>query len=326
MSNPENSALPPDRDGRGRFPVLLRKRRAFWLAAALGIGAAACYSVNAWRRPCRGKSDLVVVQLTDLHLSTRPGGPTRTPWFCKISVDGYKLHRKCLGNSIRLFRRAVRVINEQIHPDLVVITGDIVDRPGDAGAWEQAGRILHQIRAPLLVVQGDHDAGAGPKMFEKYCGPLYRSTVVHGIPFFVLPYNADRATLARFARDFSRAPSATGLAVVCIHRMLKAPWLMRTLSKKFYGSVLLSPHQQQLVRLLHAARGRVLVLCGHSHTDYVKQDGNILHVCTSALVEYPHEIRVLCIRGNQVHSRLLRIDRSRFPAFSRSNRKAAPGE
>ena len=291
------------------------RRRLRHVAAAAIVLALAIGALAGRLRPDRtwpaGNRDLVIVHITDTHLSSDPNGPVATPWIHKIIIDGYKLHRKCLGKSVALFEEAVRLVNEKVHPDLVVITGDIVDRANDVKAWKEADRIIREIESPVLVVQGDHDAPAGAKMFEKYCGPLYRETVIGETPFFVLPFNADEATLRRFGRDFAGTPSRTGLKVLCIHRMLKASWLMRKLSKAFYCPTLLSPHRAWLLKMLHGSKDKVLVLCGHSHTNYVSRDGNILHVCTSALVEYPHEIRVLYVTGNRVRDRVLRLSRLR---------------
>jgi len=283
------------------------RRRVLRIAAALFVAGVAWFAVAAWRNRDGRNADLVVVHLTDLHLSTRPNGATDTPWTHKIIIGGYKLHRKCLGRSVELFEEAVRLVNEKVHPDLVVITGDIVDQAKDINAWKAAARIIREIRAPVLVVQGDHDAPAGPETFEKYCGPLYRTAVIKGVPFFVLPFNADEATLNRFEHDCAGTTSASGLKVLCIHRMLKASWLMRKLSKAFYCPTLLSPHRARLLRTLRNSQDNVLVLCGHSHTNYVSRDGNILHVCTSSLAEYPHEMRVLRITGRRVESRVLRL-------------------
>jgi len=273
------------------------RRRLRHVAAAAIVLALAIGALAGRLRPDRtwpaGNRDLVIVHITDTHLSSDPNGPVATPWIHKIIIDGYKLHRKCLGKSVALFEEAVRLVNEKVHPDLVVITGDIVDRANDVKAWKEADRIIREIESPVLVVQGDHDAPAGPEMFEKHCGPLYRTTTVKGTPFFVLPFNADNATLNRFESDLARTESGSGLKVLCVHRMLKAAWLMRKLSKAFCCPTLLSPRRAQLLKVLRSCQDRVLVLRGYSHTNYVNRDGNILHVCTSALVECPHEMRVL---------------------------------
>ncbi|NOY81501.1 MAG: hypothetical protein GXP31_10915 [Kiritimatiellaeota bacterium] len=297
-------------DERGGVSCWGRRGRILRCAGTIVVVALGTWLGHAvWGRVRSGEAGdaMVIAHITDTHLSTAPSGATTTPWTHKIIVGGYKLHKKCLGRSVQLFEETVRLINEKVQPDLVVITGDIVDRAGDAAAWREAARIIREIEAPVLVAQGDHDAPAGPEAFRKYCGPLYCKTAIRGVPFFALPFKANEATLQRFEQDFSRASSRIGLKVLSIHRMLKASWLMRELSRAFYCPTLLSPHRAELLQILHRDTGQVLVLCGHSHTNTVSRDGNILHVCTSSLVEYPHEIRLVYLTGRRVRSRVVRL-------------------
>lgn len=77
-----------------------------------------------------------IVQISDTHL-THTGGPTE---------DGFRL--------------LVKHLNEEVRPDLVVHSGDImVLHPDDAADRTHSKALVDLIEAPLLVVPGNHDVG-----------------------------------------------------------------------------------------------------------------------------------------------------------------------
>ena len=56
--------------------------------------------------------------------------------------------------------RVVTFVNDVLRPDLVVHTGDVVGlSPDDDGDRRAAAAVLGDLRAPLLVVPGNHDVG-----------------------------------------------------------------------------------------------------------------------------------------------------------------------
>jgi 3',5'-cyclic AMP phosphodiesterase CpdA len=80
--------------------------------------------------------ELRVVQISDSHLSGR-GGVTRSN-----------------------LRRLVRFINEELRPDVVVHSGDVIAlRPGTGSDFRAAREILDELVAPYQVVPGNHDVG-----------------------------------------------------------------------------------------------------------------------------------------------------------------------
>ena len=75
-----------------------------------------------------------VVQLSDLHVGKRAAS---------------------------LERHLAEIIRDvdALAPDLVVVTGDLVERGEDAGQAERAAAILRAIDAPVVTVMGGHDVG-----------------------------------------------------------------------------------------------------------------------------------------------------------------------
>jgi 3',5'-cyclic AMP phosphodiesterase CpdA len=86
-----------------------------------------------------------VVHLSDIHIGKH--------------VDDVEAHLK-------------QVIAETnaLHPDLVVVTGDVVNQGTDASLHPRARALLTAIRAPVAIVLGNHDIG-----FRSFVGSKYGS-------------------------------------------------------------------------------------------------------------------------------------------------------
>jgi len=252
-------------------------------------------------------SELTVVHLADLHLSTI-GKVTETPWTHKIEIGGYKLHKTCTGKSFELFERAVASINEKIKPDLVVITGDLVDRGDDVEALKKGHETLGKLKCPLLISKGDHDVASKPEnkpSFESVFGKLSGSKSAKGHSFIYIPFESNEETFKELEKNISA--SGNGINFLCMHRMLWASWGMNELSKK-YCSTLLSPDSDKIIKLLGNSPGHWVVLCGHSHTNYKDTSGNITELCTSSLAEYPHELRIVKVKDGKVSTNVVALD------------------
>jgi len=277
--------------------------------AAVFAGLLSSCAVIGPHRFVDKEADLTIVHLTDLHLSTKAGGNVATPWTHKIIIGGYKLHRKCLGRTASLLEQAVQAINTRIRPDVVVITGDIVDRGPDEAAFRKAQELIRQIKCPVIVVEGDHDIAGKQHPFADYFGERDGARTVKGHDFFFIGFAPDRETLAKLESRLAGSGSGD-LRILCLHRMLRASYLMKKLSKK-YCSTILSPSKDAILAMLKGSDGKFLVLCGHSHTNYRGKDGNVLHLCTSSLAEYPHELRIVKITDGKVATKVLRLSKIR---------------
>lgn len=248
--------------------------------------------------------DLTIVHLTDLHLSSRSEGTGETPWTHRFSIGGYKLHKKVLGRTPELLQQAVDAINRVIRPDVVVITGDIVDRSGDADAWDLAVAGINRIEAPVITVRGDHDSGGKGRVYRKHFGATTGEVRIEGYQFTRLGFRPDAQEIAELEGALRR-PVEASPRIFCLHRMLIAPELMLQLKKLYTGGGILSPRREQILPVLNAVDEPVLVLCGHSHTNYEGREKNLHVLCTSSLAEYPHELRVVEIRDGEVTSRVM---------------------
>ena len=85
---------------------------------------------------------MLIAQITDLHV-TRPGR------LCNDKVDTGKL----LGAAIERIRGLLPA------PDLVIVTGDLVDH-GERDEYREARRLIEPLPMPVFVVPGNHDSRA----------------------------------------------------------------------------------------------------------------------------------------------------------------------
>jgi len=87
---------------------------------------------------------MLIAHITDTHLFAPKGGESGEP------DDGF--------DRAEALRRAVAAINAlQPLPDLVIHTGDMVDK-GEPGAYALSREILDELKPPLYLVPGNHDA------------------------------------------------------------------------------------------------------------------------------------------------------------------------
>jgi len=257
-----------------------------------------------------GQADLTIVHLTDLHLSSGTNQRLETAWPNKIIINGYKLHKPCFGKAASFLEETVAIVNSRIRPDIVVVTGDIVNNRSDEEAFRMAQNLLHKIECPVIVTDGDHDSSRDAKcQFAKYFGSSEGELSLNGYRFFSVPFEIDEADLMKLG-DKLRGAQSGRCRILCMHRMLYAPYLMRKLSK-VYVSDILAPEKEAVLKTLKECAGRCVVLCGHAHTNYDKEEGNILQLATSSLAEYPYEMRVIKFSGGTPTTRVFSLDEIR---------------
>jgi 3',5'-cyclic AMP phosphodiesterase CpdA len=249
---------------------------------------------------------LLIVHLTDLHVSSTAAKQRKTPFTHKIIVSGFKLHRVDLYNSRKYLNRAVRLLNEKIKPDLVLITGDIANKKSDTLAYRWAFEELQKLNCPYFTVLGDHDEEKDGARNEEQTwfkherfSRMFQNYKIIGLP----PYPGDK-DIEWLRKELDNSKESE--VIICHHRMLKASFLMKILSK-MYVSTLLSPKTKELLHLIGRYDNIRLVLTGHSHTNYVKKKKNTTFVTTASLAEYPFEMRLIWLNRETVKTKVYSI-------------------
>jgi 3',5'-cyclic-AMP phosphodiesterase len=106
------------------------------------------------------QAQVTVVQLSDIHI-----GLAQAP------------------HATQNLRQAVTMINA-IHPDAVVLSGDIGENPT---AWQIAKNILKGLNSPLFYVPGNHDVHLhNVNQYRGAFGPDYYRFDVRGVVFLVI--------------------------------------------------------------------------------------------------------------------------------------------
>lgn len=152
-------------------------------------------------------SAVVIAQLSDTHL-----GETRAP------------------HAAENLRLAVRMINER-HPDTVVLTGDIGEKPED---WEQARAILKDLSSPLYCIPGNHDVHTRDvNQYRSVFGQDYYSFRVRNVDFIVI----DSQLLGNYEEyDAKFPPPLPAEAEQESNKMLQ--WLQEQVAKQNGGTVI----------------------------------------------------------------------------------------
>jgi 3',5'-cyclic-AMP phosphodiesterase len=120
---------------------------AFWIVMLMAL-------------PLAGLGQATIVQLSDTHigLSTAP-------------------------HAAKNLNQAVQMINA-IHPDAVVVSGDIGENPTD---WNLARSILSHLVVPVFYAPGNHDVHThNVSQYRAVFGPDYYRFDVRGITFLVI--------------------------------------------------------------------------------------------------------------------------------------------
>lgn len=96
---------------------------------------------------------MIVAQISDTHI-VAPAARFRAPFHSPGSPE--RVYAEV--DTARHLARAVAALNELApRPDIVVVTGDLVDR-GDPAEYEHVRALLAPLAMPVFVIPGNHDA------------------------------------------------------------------------------------------------------------------------------------------------------------------------
>ncbi len=182
--------------------------------------------------------------------------------------------------------KAELVVQEaaEIKPDLVVISGDLVQRAEFTKQWRQVRALLARLPQPQLIVPGNHDMPQYNQV-ARYLWPFrsYRKHISTNLqPLFecddmvVIGLNTARsftieggklsaAKIAYLERTLKQYPAQVCKIVVMHHHVVQSPGPLKERKPVIDGA---AATLEALDR-----GGAELVLCGHIHTSYV---GNTL--------------------------------------------------
>ena len=249
----------------------------------------------------KNNPQFTIVHITDTHHTSTPPKTTSLSRKHYIRIFGYKLHKPDFANSTRILQNTLEHINKEIKPDMVVITGDIVDRGDDREGMKQVKNMLNKLNCPWYTVIGDHDLNSGQDEKENYkevFGKINYSLDYKGWNVIMLGIHPGDNDLEWLKNELDA--KADKPAILCMHKMLIASWLMKKLSKRHYCPELTSPKAGQILNILSNHGRTVVVLSGHSHTNYRTSRNSISYISTASLVEPPYQFRIIKVYKDRI--------------------------
>lgn len=244
------------------------------------------------------------------------------PWFFIQLSDpqlGMFTDNRDITQDVANFEFAVATVN-RLKPEFVVITGDLVNKPGDAHQISEYRRIVAQIdrSIPVYNITGNHDVENVPTpetlaAYEKVFGPdryVFKHRGLTGIVLnSTLIHSPDKsaAQLAaqdRWLRDAlakARAENPRHLVVFQHH-----PWFLKSATEPDqYFNIPLARRAAHLA--LFREYGVKYLFCGHYHRNAEARDGDMENI-TSGPVGKPlggakSGIRVAIVRDDKIEHR-----------------------
>jgi 3',5'-cyclic AMP phosphodiesterase CpdA len=213
---------------------------------------------------------------------------------------------------------AVANIN-RIHPAFVVVTGDLVNKTGDAAQIAEYLRITHSVDRSIHVynVPGNHDVGNAPTpesiaAYRKNIGPDYysfREGPIYGIvlnsSYFKAPEKVrDEAAKQEvwLAAELEKAKSSGSLPLVFLHIPL---FLKQVDEPEEYSNTPIET-RKRILALLHRYNVRY-VFAGHLHANSYGKDGDLEMITTAAegkpIGPDPSGLRIVEVKGNSLENK-----------------------
>ena len=240
------------------------------------------------------KDNLKIIQFTDTHIDTK------TPI----------LRSRMYPESSNLLRAAVDQANSINDVDIVIFSGDLVNRPDKTDLFNFI-KIANKLKQKWIAVAGNHDIGIS--------GGLSKSEFMKILSSHNLNINNDKPYYVFVPKK--------GYVIICLDGVIDSTitangmfddeelkWLDKTLSEYNDSKAILVQHFP-IVEPSHSISHRVLnsdkymavvkkhpnviaILSGHYHMAKITKIGNIVHVSTPSLIEYPNAFRVINFSDN----------------------------
>lgn len=217
------------------------------------------------------------------------------------------------------FEFAVAAVN-RLHPAFVVITGDLVNRPGDSAQIAAYRRIAGQIdpSIPVYNIAGNHDVknvptpasladytkNFGPDRFtfrqRNLAGIVLNSTLIHS-PQEAPAELAEQERWLRAALTRAKADGARHIVIFQHH-----PWFVATANEPDqYFNIPLARRASYLA--LFREFGVRYLFCGHYHRNAEGRDGDLQNI-TSGPVGKPlggakSGLRIAIVRDDAIEHR-----------------------
>ncbi len=237
--------------------------------------------------------DLKFVQLTDTH----------------FSASGLEYANRGVVKSKSVLEKTVDDINSIANVDFVVFTGDNIDQADDEDL-KAFLKIANRLKAPYYVVIGNHEVFRSQhfdkkdymkvvRRYSKNCRPSGANYVFtkKGFVFLVVDgakeiipgpagyYKKD--TLRWLNKKLTHYKHEN--VIIFQHFPIEAPYYNRTHS---------TYNAEEYKDVINKHKNIIAIFSGHYHANAEKLVNGVYHVSTPALMEPPHNYKVVEIVGN----------------------------
>ncbi len=268
------------------------------------------------------KTPLLTLGMAALLCLTNAAARAAEPFFFIQLSDpqfGMFTGNKDFAQETANFEFAVATVN-RLRPAFVVITGDLINKPGDSAQIAEYKRIVGKIDSsiPVYDVVGNHDIENvptpetiaaytnlfGPDRYTfrhgKFTGFVLNSMLLHS-PQQTTNEAAAQESWLRTELERARSDGAQHLVVFQHH-----PWFIKSADEtNQYFNIPLAPRLSYLA--LFRQYGVKHVFCGHYHRNAVARDGD-LEAVTTGPVGQPmggdlSGLRVVIVRDDKIEHR-----------------------
>lgn len=236
--------------------------------------------------------ELKIIQVTDSHFST-----------------GGEYSERDVENSKKVLEDTIKDINCVPDVDFVVFTGDNIDN-ANATELEKFLKTANKLKYPYYIVIGNHEVFKSQHLdkkeymrlvrkFSKNCRPSSANYVFEkkGIVFLVVDG----------AKEVIPGPAG-------YYKKDTLKWLDKKLTHYKYCKVVIFQHfpivepyynrthmtydKESYENVLKKHSNVIAIISGHFHANGEKMEGGIYHISTPALVEPPHNYKIIEVTGN----------------------------
>jgi serine/threonine-protein phosphatase CPPED1 len=217
---------------------------------------------------------------------------------------------------IELTTQAIEIVN-RLAPEFIMLTGDMVNEPGDLIQIEESLRLLSRIEPRYYLLPGNHDIGDSPTPellaeYRRSFGPDWYSFDVHGRHFIVLNsclmYRDDQAREDHqrqwdwLAGDLRRHRGETYPPIVFMHHPF---FLHDRREPDQYFNIPLAVRQKYLE--IFDEYGIRTIMAGHLHQNNIAEDDGLTVITTGpvglSLGSEPSGLRIFYIDGDRIRHR-----------------------
>lgn len=233
---------------------------------------------------------------------------------------GFLEDNKGFSQETKLFEKAISEVN-RLHPDIVVFTGDLVNKREDKSQIDEFRRIVSNIDKGIKVLYspGNHDLGSNPGKkeideFKKFFGPdrfsvKYRNTRLIGLNSSLIRNNTpelEQEQISWLEKQLSKSKRSDHIILFTHYSF----FINSPAEPEAYFNI--TPATRAKYFNLFKKSGVDAIFSGHLHNNGYGKDGDIEMITTSAvgkpLGKAPSGFRIIKVYPDRIENKYYGLD------------------